>query len=79
MGLSRGLKIGRNWQKITAILTPAPQRSDHPIVVRKKSFADASHSTDEWQRGERDAQEDIRRGRVKRFPSANALVADLRR
>ena len=35
--------------------------------------------TDEWQRGEREAQEDIRRGRVTRFRSAKALVADLKR
>jgi len=52
------------------------------VVLRNKNFVDASQtyfSTDEWQRGERDAQEDIRRGRVKRFHSAKALVADLKR
>jgi AbrB family looped-hinge helix DNA binding protein len=55
---------------------------DDEIVLRKKSLVDASQAyfwTEEWQGGEREAQEDIRRGRVKRFRSAKALVADLQR
>jgi AbrB family looped-hinge helix DNA binding protein len=57
-------------------------RDDKEIVLRKKSVVGASQPyfwTDEWQRGEREAQEDIRHGRVKRFRSAKALVADLTR
>ena len=60
----------------------AEVRNDDEIVLRKKSLVDASQAyfwTDEWQRGEREAQEDIRRGRMKRFRSAKALVADLQR
>lgn len=56
--------------------------NDDEIVLRKKSLVDASQAyfwTDEWQRGEREAQEDIRGGRVKRLRSAKALVADLQR
>ena len=52
------------------------------IVLRRKRLVDASQAyfwTKDWQRGEREAQEDIRRGRVKRFRSAKALVADLGR
>ena len=52
------------------------------IVLRKKSLVDASQAyfwTDQWQRGERQAQEDIKGRRVKRFRSAKALVADLKR
>ncbi len=57
-------------------------RDDQAIVLRKKSLVDASQAyfwTDEWQRGEREAQDDIRRGRVKRIRSAKALVANLKR
>lgn len=60
----------------------AEVRDDDEIVLRKKSLVDASQAyfwTDQWQRGEREAQEDIRGGRVKRFRSAKALVADLKR
>jgi len=60
----------------------AEVRDDDEIVLRKKSLVDASQAyfwTEEWQRGEREAQEDIRRGRVKRFRSAKALVTDLKR
>jgi AbrB family looped-hinge helix DNA binding protein len=60
----------------------AEVRDDDEIVLRKKSLVDASQAyfwTEEWQRGEREAQEDIRRGRTKRFRSAKALIADLKR
>ena len=60
----------------------AEVREPDEIVLRKKSLIDASQAyfwTDEWQRGEHEAQEDIRRGRVKRFRSAKALIADLKR
>lgn len=60
----------------------AEVREDDEIVLRKKSLVDASQAyfwTDQWQRGEHEAQEDIRRGRVKRFRSAKALIADLQR
>ncbi len=60
----------------------AEVRDVDEIVLRKKSLVDASQSyfwTDEWQRGEREAQEEIRRRRTKRFRSAKALIADLKR
>jgi len=57
-------------------------RDPDQLVLRKQSLVDASQAyfwTDEWQRGEHEAQDDIRRGRVKRFRSAKALIADLKR
>ncbi len=51
-------------------------------AMRKRSLVDASQSyfwTDEWQRAEREAHDDLRRGRTKRFRSAKALIADLKR
>jgi AbrB family looped-hinge helix DNA binding protein len=60
----------------------AEVRDDDEIVLRKKSLVDASQAyfwTEQWQRGEREAQEDIQHGRVKRFRSAKALVADMQR
>ena len=59
----------------------AEVRTPDEIVLRKKSLVDSSQVyfwTDDWQRGEREAQEDIRRGRVKRFRSAKALISDLK-
>ncbi len=43
------------------------------IVLTPKKLVDASQAyfwTEEWQRGERKADEDIKAGRVKRFKSA---------
>ena len=60
----------------------AEVRDADEIVLRKKSLVDASQAyfwTEGWQRDEREAQEDIRRGRTKRFRSAKALIADLKR
>jgi AbrB family looped-hinge helix DNA binding protein len=60
----------------------AELRTPDEIVLRKKSLVDASQAyfwTNEWQRGEREAQEDMRRGRVKRARSAKALTSDLKR
>lgn len=60
----------------------AEVRDPDEIVLRRKSLVDASQAyfwTEGWQRGEREAQVDIRRGRTKRFRSAKALVADLKR
>ncbi len=60
----------------------AEVRDTDEIVLRRKKLIDASQSyfwTDEWQSGERDAQEDVRHGRTKRFRSAKALIADLKR
>jgi len=60
----------------------AEVRAPDEIVLRKQSVVDASQAyfwTDEWRRGEREAQEDIRRRRVKRFRSAKALISDLKR
>ncbi len=60
----------------------AELREPDQIVLHRKRLVDASQAyfwTEEWQRGEREAHEDIGRGRVKRFRSAKALIADLGR
>jgi len=47
------------------------------IILTPKKLIDASQAyfwTDEWQKGERKADEDIKVGRVKRFKSAKDAV-----
>jgi len=50
---------------------------DGRIVLTPKKLVDASQAyfwTEEWQRGERKADEDIKAGRVKRFASVAEAV-----
>ena len=50
------------------------------IVMRPKKLIDADQAwfwTDEWQRGEREASEDIARGRVRRSDSGDAFLDSL--
>ena len=50
------------------------------IVLTPKKLVDASQAyfwTEEWQKGEHKADEDIKAGRVKRFKSATEAVKDL--
>lgn len=50
------------------------------IVLTPKKLVDASQAyfwTEEWQKGERKADEDIQAGRVKRFKSAADAVKEL--
>ena len=50
---------------------------DGRIVLTPKKLVDASQAyfwTEEWQKGEREADEDIKTGRVKRFKSAAETV-----
>ena len=52
------------------------------IVLRRRELIDPSQAyfwTAEWQRGEREASEDIAKGRVKRFRSMKDLLGDLDR
>ncbi len=51
------------------------------IVLRPKKLVDANQAyfwTEEWQKGEHKADEDIKAGRGKRFKSASAAVKYLR-
>jgi antitoxin PrlF len=53
---------------------------DDTIVLRPKKLVDASQAyfwTDEWQAAEREASEDISKGRVKGFRSAESMIRDL--
>jgi AbrB family looped-hinge helix DNA binding protein len=50
------------------------------IVMRPKKLIDADQAwfwTDEWQRGEREASEDIARGRVRRTDNADEFSESL--
>jgi len=50
------------------------------IVMRPKKLIDADQAwfwTDEWQRGEREASEDIGRGRVRRSASGDEFIDSL--
>jgi AbrB family looped-hinge helix DNA binding protein len=50
------------------------------IVMRPKKLIDADQAwfwTDAWQRGEREASEDIARGRVRRNDNADEFVESL--
>ena len=50
------------------------------IVMRPKKLIDADQAwfwTDEWQRGEREASEDIARGRTRRSDSGDAFLDSL--
>src|SRR5207247_2258403 len=50
------------------------------IILHRRKLVDASQAyfwTEEWQRGERQASEDIRAGRVTDYPNAAAAIADL--
>ena len=51
------------------------------VVLKPAKLIDPSQSyfwTKEWQEREREAEEDIRKGRVKRFRSVKKLMEDLR-
>ncbi len=51
------------------------------IVLTPKKLVDASQAyfwTEEWQKGERKADEDIKTGRVKRFKSAREAIRYLK-
>jgi len=53
---------------------------DGTIILRVKKLVDKSQAwfwTERWQRGEKEAEEDIRAGRVHSFPDAKAAVAHL--
>jgi hypothetical protein len=54
---------------------------DHAVMKRKK-IAEKSQVyfwTEEWQKGEAEAEADIRAGRVKTFDSVEELLEDLDR
>ena len=51
------------------------------VVLKPARLVDPSQAyfwTPEWQAGEREAEEDIRRGRVKAFKNVKELLKDLR-
>lgn len=53
---------------------------DDALVLRPKRLVDASQAwfwTPEWQKAEREADADIKAGRVKRFRDVEELIADL--
>ena len=54
---------------------------DGAIVLEPKAIVDASQAwfwTDDWQRGEREAAEELSAGRGKRYESAEEFLASLK-
>lgn len=52
------------------------------IVLRRQRLVDADQAyfwREDWQKGEREAQRDIRSGRTRKFKTAKDLIADLDR
>lgn len=57
------------------------QETPAGLLLKPMKLVDASQAyfwTKEWQEGEREADEDIRAGRVKKFKNIKDLVRDLR-
>ncbi len=53
---------------------------ENRLVLLPKQVVDKSQAylwTEAWQEGEREAEEDLRAGRVKRFETLKDLIADL--
>jgi hypothetical protein len=58
------------------------EETEEGVLLKPVALVDPSQTyfwTKEWQAGEREAEEDIRRGRVKKFKRVKALMRDLRR
>ena len=56
------------------------QETKDGVLIKPARLVDPSQSyfwTKEWQAGEREAQRDIRKGRVKKFKSVKELMDDL--
>ena len=56
--------------------------TDDRVVMTPKKLVDKSQAyfwTDEWQKGEAEAEADIRGGRVRTFDSVEQLLEDLDR
>ena len=47
-------------------------------LIKETHEAEAWYRTEEWQKGEREAQEDIRLGRYKDFDTAEDFIKDLK-
>ena len=57
------------------------QETKEGVLIKPAKLVDPSQSyfwTKEWQAGEREAEQDIRKGRVKKFKSVKELMDDLR-
>ncbi len=73
--LPKGVRMKTNMQP--GDFVEVELQDDGRIILTPKKLVDASQAyfwTEEWQMGERKADEDIKRGRVKRFKSAKDAV-----
>jgi antitoxin MazE len=82
MGQRGQVTIPRNLREglDASTLFVAVRRDDGVIELRPQTTVDASHAwfwTERWQRMEREADEDIARGRVRRFNNVDEFLADL--
>jgi hypothetical protein len=78
---SKGALILPKEMRVAGVtLYEVEQRPDGVIELRPKVAVDASQSwfwTERWQQMEREADEDIRAGRVRQFDDVDGLLADL--
>ena len=78
---SKGALILPKEMRVAGVtLYEVEQRPDGVIELRPKVAVDASQSwfwTERWQQKEREADDDIRTGRVREFDGPDALLADL--
>ena len=57
------------------------EETDDGVLLKPAKLVDPSQAyfwTKEWQSGEREAEDDIRKGRVRKFKSLKGLMKDLR-
>ena len=57
------------------------QETKDGVLIKPAKLVDPSQAyfwTKEWQAGEREAEKDIRKGRIKKFKSVKELMDDLR-
>lgn len=74
------LVLPKEMRTAGVTLYEVEKRPDGVIELRPKVAVDASQSwfwTERWQQMEREADEDIRAGRVRQFDDVEGLLADL--
>ncbi len=82
--MSNGIPSASTASAVFFKYAPAPPKSKHSnevmndFVFNEIDLGQAYYWTKEWQDGEKEADEDIKRGRMKRFKSAKDTIKYLR-
>ncbi len=77
----KNLAFEKEVFRLARYLTPKKQRVALTVLTAiKESDSDQLYFwTPRWQKMEREADEDIKKGRVKKFKTVEALITDLKR